>query len=75
MMMMTSLWKVMMTDVSGSWDTARLLHQLSRGSGRLRVTDMRSLTCWLKACFLQPEEILFLVCSSGLRILAEDRKK
>ena len=44
-MMMTSLWNVMMTEVAGSPDASLwLLHQPSLGSGRLRVTEMRSLT-------------------------------
>ena len=73
MTMMTSLWKVMMIDVAGRPDPSPwVLHQLSRGSGRLLVTGMRSLTNWLKACFLHPDEICSFVLGSGFKILSED---
>ena len=72
MTMMTSLWKVMMIDVAGRPSPPPcVLHQLSRGSGRLLVTEMRSLTNWLKACFLHPDEICSFVLGSGFKILSQ----
>ena len=72
MTMMTSLWKVMMIDVAGRPSPPPcVLHQLSRGSGRLLVTEMRSLTNWLKACFLHPAEICSFVLGSGFKILSQ----
>lgn len=47
----------------------RLTYHSSLGSGRVRCTEIMSLTYWLNAFFCQPSSISFFTEGSGLSIL------